>query len=140
MKQIHFYTQDSSFILKKKNALRKWIQTAVEDHQKQILLINYIFTNDNVLLDINKQYLDHDSYTDIITFDQSSQKNQIEADIYISVERVKENARDLKLPFLEELHRVMIHGILHLLGFKDKSAIEKSEMRKLENHFLALRF
>jgi probable rRNA maturation factor len=139
MKIIHFYSEDTSFTLKQKNKVRTWLLAVIEDYNKQPSLINYIFTSDAHLLEINKNFLNHDTYTDIITFDQSSEPNHIEADIYISIDRVKENAKSLNNTFSDELHRVMIHGILHLMGFNDKTDSQKKEMRKTENHYLALR-
>lgn len=110
----------------------------VSDYQKEIESINYIFTSDSQLVEINQEYLNHNTLTDIITFNQSSDPAFIESDIYISIDRVLENANAYNLPFTKELHRVMIHGILHLVGLNDKKQSEKKEMRKKENHYLAL--
>ena len=140
MRVIYFYSEEINFIPQHKTNLRKWIQNAIEDKQKKALRINYIFTTDAFLININKKFLNHNTYTDIITFDQSLNKDLIEADIFISVERVKENSRKFKIPFKDELHRVMIHGVLHLIGYNDKTETQKKEMRKIENHYLALRF
>ena len=140
MQHVHFFAEDIDFNLKKKTKLRSWIQNALDEHQKTAKNINYIFTTDNYLLELNKSYLLHDTLTDIITFEQSVEPDAIEADIYISIERVAENAKNLSIPFEDELHRVMIHGILHLLGFSDKDDVRQKEMRKKENHYLALRF
>ena len=140
MKNIRFFTEDIKFELKKKSELKKWIDSVVTENNKETESINYIFTSDLYLLEINQKYLNHNTLTDIITFNNSSSKNNIEADIFISIERVMDNARALKTQFTEELHRVMIHGVLHLIGFDDKTEQEKSEMRKKENHYLALRF
>lgn len=139
MNNIHFFSEDIHFDLKKKTKLRKWIESTINHNKSKLISINYIFTSDKYLLEINKHYLNHDTLTDIITFDQSSKKNLIEADIYISIERVKENSETLNIAFIDELHRVMIHGVLHLLGLKDKTDADKKEMRKKENHYLALR-
>ena len=140
MKKINFFVEDIKFTLTKKKELRHWITSTIEHNLKNLQLINYIFTSDNYLLSINKEYLKHNTLTDIITFNQSTDQNLIEADIFISIERIKENSKKLNIPFKEELHRVIIHGVLHLLGFNDKSDPEKKEMRKKENHYLALRF
>ena len=140
MKKINFFVEDIKFTLTKKKELRHWITSTIEHNLKNLQLINYIFASDNYLLSINKEYLKHNTLTDIITFNQSTDKNLIEADIFISIERIKENSKKLNIPFIEELHRVMIHGVLHLLGFNDKNDSEKKEMRKKENHYLALRF
>lgn len=140
MEIIQFFNEDINFTLKQKTKLRKWIKSTIEHNHKTLELINYIFTSDSYLLSINKEYLDHDALTDIIAFNQSSVSNLIEADIYISIERIKENSKNLNISFSNELHRVMIHGILHLVGFSDAGDSEKKEMRKKENHYLALRF
>ncbi|NJN28210.1 MAG: rRNA maturation RNase YbeY [Cyclobacteriaceae bacterium] len=139
MKQIRFFIEDTTFQLRQKNKLRLWITDTIENNNKQLLNLNYIFTSDQFLLDINRDFLHHDTYTDIITFDQSSDSKAIEADIYISIDRIKENAANLQVRLIDELHRVMIHGVLHLLGYKDKSESQKREMRKKEDHYLALR-
>ena len=140
MQNIRFFTEDIQFELKQKNKLRKWIESVLVQNKKKAESINYIFTSDQYLLDINKQYLNHNYFTDIITFNNASAQESLQADIFISVERVKDNAKSLKTPFTDELHRVMIHGILHLIGFDDKTGQGKTEMRKKENHYLALRF
>ena len=140
MKEINFFVEDIKFTLTKKKELRHWITSTIEHNFKNLQLINYIFTSDSYLLSISEEYLKHNTLTDIITFNQSTDQNLIEADIFISIERIKENSKKLNIPFKEELHRVMIHGVLHLLGFNDKSDPEKKEMRKKENHYLALRF
>jgi len=140
MKVIHFHAEETKFVLRHKTKIRNWLLATIRDKHKEASLINYIFTTDRYLLEINQKFLNHDTFTDIITFDQSTDPNLIEADIYISIDRVRENAKNLSSLFTDELHRVMIHGILHLLGFNDKSDSQKKEMRKRENHYLALRF
>ena len=139
MSKINFFNEETDFTLKQKNKLRSWIKSVLADNQKHLVSINYIYTSDEYLLKLNREYLKHNTFTDIITFDQSTQKDLIEADIYISIDRIKENANSLTTSFVEELHRVMIHGILHLLGYGDKTASERQVMRKKENHYLALR-
>ena len=140
MNSIYFHSEDIDFTPKQKTELRHWIISIIDKNQYQLKYLNYIFTSDTYLLKINSEYLNHNTLTDIITFDLSSNKHLIEADIFISVERVKENAADLDISFHDELHRVMIHGVLHLFGFGDKSESQKKEMRKKENHYLDLRF
>ncbi len=135
---ISFFIEVDSFKLDQKTKLKKWISEVIKLQQKQVGEINYIFCDDEYLLDINKTYLKHDFYTDIITFDQAELPNKIEGEIYISVERVKDNSETLKVDFKEELKRVVIHGILHLVGFKDKTEKEKKKMRALENEMLQL--
>jgi len=139
MESIHFFTEEIDFTLKSKTKIRSWLRKAAHEYNKKVSCINYIFTSDKYLLDINREYLNHNTYTDIITFNQSSTPNKIEADIYISIQRVEANSKKLKTSFSEELHRVMIHGLLHLLGYNDKTNAEKEYMRKKENHYLALR-
>ena len=95
--------------------------------------MNYIFSNDDYLLKINQDFLQHDTYTDIITFDNSSQKGKIDGEIYISVDRIKENAQIQQIGFDSELHRVMAHGLLHLCGYKDKSEADIKKMREKED-------
>jgi rRNA maturation RNase YbeY len=106
-------------------------------HQCHIEQLNFIFCTDAYLLNINQQFLKHNTYTDIITFDYSNavktKPKDITGEIYISIERVKENAKTFKTNYQHELHRVMIHGVLHLCGFKDKKAAEQTEMRKQED-------
>jgi len=115
-----------------------WISEAVTKMDKTLGNINYIFCDDEYLLKINQKYLDHDTYTDIISFDYSK-ANQVAGDIFISIDRIKENASKFKVGFEEELHRVLIHGVLHFAGFKDKSVEDKKEMRKQEDYYLSLR-
>ena len=136
---IRFFTEDVSFSLDKKDKTITWIDQVLQKEGYRAENINYIFCSDNHLLALNKQYLNHDTLTDIITFDNSEQGKNIEADIFISIERVKENARSLKKDFADELHRVIIHGLLHLLGLKDKTEVEKQEMREKEDACLSLR-
>lgn len=131
------YFYETDFELSDENYITSWIQKVVELHQGSITEINYIFCDDEYLLEINKQYLDHDYYTDIITFDNSVGK-KLESDIFISIDRVGDNAKELSIEFKQELHRVIIHGILHLLGYKDKSPEEEKQMRKLEDEALTL--
>jgi len=140
MNNIRFFTEDIHFTLKDKIRLRQWIAETIRKQNKQLHSLNYIFVSDDYLLHVNQKYLRHNSLTDIITFDQSSNPDFIEADIFISIPRVKENAKNLEVVFTNELHRVMIHGVLHLLGYSDKTPREKNVMRKKENHYLALRF
>ena len=139
MESIHFFSEGIDFNINNKTQIRRWLKSVILQHTKKITSLNYIFTSDDYLLDINQKYLNHNTYTDIITFDQSTNPIRIEADIYISIDRVHVNSKLLDTSFNEELHRVLIHGVLHLLGFKDKTATQKKEMRKKENHYLALR-
>lgn len=134
---ISFQNQSISFKLKEKARIRAWIKTITEKEKRSLGDINYIFCSDEELLDINIRHLNHNTYTDIITFDYT-EANRISSDIFISVDRVAENAGKFGVSFEEELHRVMIHGILHLCGYKDKSKADAELMRKKENASLKL--
>ena len=123
--------------LKKRTILKQWITTIVENNKKEVGEISYIFCSDEQLLEINKEFLNHDYYTDIITFDYS-EADVISGDLFISIERIKDNAKTLKTSYQEELHRVIIHGVLHLLGYKDKTEVESENMRKLEEECLLI--
>lgn len=131
------FHSESEFILHKKSLYKKWIKKCVVSLTKEVGNINYIFCDDDYLLKINKEYLNHDTYTDIISFDYS-EKDKLSGDIYISVDRLKENANNFETTFKEELNRVLIHGILHFAGFNDKTKAEKAEMRKQENYYISL--
>jgi probable rRNA maturation factor len=111
-----------------------WLEKIISDHSKSVHYINYIFCDDTYLLEINRQYLNHDDYTDIITFPYHLADRPIESDIFISTERVKENAESFGTSFDDELLRVMAHGLLHLLGYGDKDDISKAAMRKAEDY------
>lgn len=139
MHPIQFHTQDISFNLPHKTKLRKWIENVVQSNGNRTLRgIQYVFCSDAFLLTLNKDYLHHDTFTDIITFDNSDHVNEIEADIFISIERIHENAVKWQVPVDQELNRVMIHGVLHLLGFNDKTKEDKVLMREKENECLNL--
>ena len=132
---IHFHTEDKNFTLKNKTLLKKWISFIINKKKRKAGELNFVFCSDEGLLKMNKQYLNHDTYTDILTFDYSKENKTlpVSGDIYISIERVMENAEKFSKTVEDELHRVMIHGTLHLLGYKDKTKAEKQEMRKQEN-------
>ncbi len=135
---IHYHFIDVKDVLKgKKRKHKTWIKKVAAQHNFAVVHINYIFCNDAYLLEINKKHLNHDSLTDIITFDLSDNKKELQADIFISTERIVENAQSLNIPFEEELRRVMIHGILHLIGYSDKSARQIKEMRTAEDEALS---
>ena len=136
---IRFFQEDISFKLKHPIKTARWIKSIIKKEKYDLIELNYIFCSDEHILSINKDFLHHDYYTDIITFDQSSQKKAVHGEIYISIDRVKENAKELKVDFDSELHRVIIHGVLHLLGYGDKSKAEKTAMRKKEEACLSLR-
>jgi probable rRNA maturation factor len=117
--------------------VKTWVARILKDAKRTPAAINYIFCPDEYLRKINKEYLSHDYYTDIVTFDLSEPGDPVTADIYISVDRVRENARNYKSPFTLELLRVIFHGALHLSGYKDKSEDDRRIMREKENHYLA---
>lgn len=139
MPGIHFFQDHISFRFPHISKTKTWLHEAALSRKSTISDLNYIFTDDQHLQVLNCRFLKHDELTDILTFDRSENPNLIEGDIYISYERVRENAKTYRQPLRDELHRVMIHGLLHLLGLGDESPAEKEQMRKLENHYLALR-
>lgn len=137
---IYFQAEDISFNLKNKNLLKQWIKTVVTNKKRETGDITFIFCTDAYLLNINQNYLKHDTYTDIITFDYSKDSKQlpVSGDIFISIERVKENATRYSTDVENELHRILIHGVLHLLGYLDKTKAAKAEMTKQEDECLKL--
>lgn len=139
MPAINFFEEDIAFKLKNKTAVRKWITDTVATEGFELEELNYIFCSDSYLLQINQQYLDHDTYTDIVTFDNSEEEGVIVSDIFISIDRIRENAAKFGVTNVHELHRVMIHGALHLLGYKDKSAADKKKMTSKEDFYLEKR-
>ncbi len=138
MEGINFFSEDISFTLSQPDTISAWIYHVAKQEGYTVNNLNYVFCSDPYLHQINVDFLQHDTLTDIITFDTSEEEKRLEADIFISVERVKENAKLFDIPFQSELYRVMIHGLLHLVGFKDKSDEEKKEMRKKEEACLSL--
>ena len=129
---VTFQNQDITFTLKDKLKIKAWIKRIIEAEKNTLGELNFVFTSDANLLNINVQFLNHNTYTDIITFDYC-EAQQINGDIIISVERVRENARTFNSPFENELKRVIIHGVLHLCGYKDKSKKDVELMRRKEN-------
>ncbi len=134
---INFYNENIEFVLKNKTKLKNWIKTIAHLEKKVVGPLNFIFTTDEELLKKNIQFLKHSTLTDIITFDYS-EKNKISGDIFISVERVNQNAKKFNVLVDEEQHRVIIHGVLHLCGYGDKSPALALKMRKKENWALKL--
>ena len=135
--QIEFHSE-CDFDLKNQQDIVTWMNTIAKKEGKHIGVLNYIFCDDEYLHKINVEFLDHDTYTDIITFDYCV-GNELISDIYVSVERVRENAQKFSDSFEEELHRVLIHGLLHLCGYQDKGEEEVANIRKKENYYLSLR-
>ncbi len=134
---IHFITQHIKFDLQQKMAVKNWIKAVIESKNKKLGELSFVFTSDEELLKVNQQYLNHNTFTHIITFDNST-KNLVNGDIIISVDRVYENSNKFKVEAEEEMRRVIIHGVLHLLGFKDKKKSDAEQMRKAENRALNL--
>lgn len=133
---VQFLSQPISFSLKKKSAVKKLILAVIKREKKKAGDISFTFCNDAFLLALNKKFLKHNTLTDIITFQYPTK--ELSSEIFISIPRVKENAKKFNVSFENELHRVMIHGILHLCGYKDKTAATKKEMRKKEDYYLGL--
>ena len=130
------FNYETPFELPNEIQTQEWIQKVVVDNVFEIGEINYVFCDDNYLHKLNVEFLNHDTLTDIISFDNTLGK-LISGDIFISIERVEENAKDFKVSFENELHRVMIHGVLHYMGYKDKSDDDKIKMRNAENQALS---
>jgi len=133
-----FHSETPSFKLKGVNKIRLWLNEVVTCHNGKIKTIQFVFCDDAYLLTMNQEYLQHDTLTDIITFRYQEHPYPLESDIYISVERVSENASIFGVPIEHELHRVMVHGVLHLLGFKDKTKADQQKMRRAEEEAIAL--
>lgn len=133
---ISFFTEDVSYNIKNKLILKKWLKEAISSHHYILNELNIILCSDDYLHAMNLKYLNHDTFTDVITFDNAETPQHIEGDVFISIDRIKDNAQSLNLLPETELHRVMVHGTLHLLGFKDKTDQDKENMRKMENYWL----
>ncbi|MCC6385621.1 MAG: rRNA maturation RNase YbeY [Bacteroidia bacterium] len=137
MSSINFYCTSAKPILRNKVLIRNWIEDTIRSENLKPGQISYIFISDQDLLKLNKKFLNHSDYTDIITFELSDKESElIDAEIYISFDRVKENAKIFHSGLETELHRVMIHGILHLCGYADKSKNQQTRMRELEDYYL----
>jgi probable rRNA maturation factor len=139
MPAINFFEEEISYKLKKKTLVKQWITATILAEGFRLKELNYIFCSDAYLLQINQQYLNHDTYTDIITFDNSETENVITGDIFISIERIRENAAKFNISETDELHRVIIHGALHLLGYPDKNLVTKQKMTQKEDFYLKKR-
>ena len=134
---INFSNDKIVFVLKQKAKLKTWIASTIKKEKYSLENLNYTFVSDEAMLKINIDFLKHDTYTDIITFNYNEGK-KISGDIFISIDRVKDNAKKFDVSFEEELHRVIIHGVLHLCGYKDKTKTDSDLMRKKENSALRL--
>ena len=135
---VQFFLEDVKYTLKNKIQIKEWINNTIIAEGFQLEELNFILCSDEYLLDINQQYLNHDTYTDVITFDNSEALKTILGDIFISIERIQENAKEFKGTVQLELCRVMIHGTLHLLGYKDKGKAAKTLMTQKEDFYLDL--
>jgi probable rRNA maturation factor len=136
---IFFFKEGIKFRLLHGNDLKLWLTKIVTKENRIISNINYIFCTDIYLRRINKKFLSHDYFTDIVTFDNSTSKKFLEGDIYISIDRILANSKTYNTSFKDELHRVMAHGVLHLLGYDDTNKKKKEEMRRMEDYWLGKR-
>lgn len=138
MSTINFFYENIDFSISHPKQLSRWIQQTISSEKHQLSSLSFIFCDDAYLLSINEQYLQHHDFTDVITFSYAEESFLIEGDIFISVDRVKENAIAFSTSFENELHRVMVHGVLHLLGYKDKDKSDQQTMKEKENSYLSL--
>lgn len=139
MGKVRFHYENLKFRLTQSRNIQAWVEKTALSEKKHILSLDYIFCTDEALYERNLQFLNHDTYTDIITFDLSESTGQIIGEIYISIDRVKDNSLRFEQSFDDELHRVIIHGLLHLCGYGDKKKAEKEKMRTLEDRYLKKR-
>lgn len=138
MASINFFSEKKRFKLTNPKKTISWIKSVIKREGATLTSLSYIFCSDEYLRQVNIQYLGHKTYTDIITFNYNPSERELDGEIYISVDRVRENAETFKTDFKTELHRVIIHGVLHLVGFNDKTKTEKSRMREKEDSYLSL--
>lgn len=134
---VKYFNEDAGYRFRDKRLVARWIGQTIASEGMETGYISIIFCSDDYLLRINRQYLNHDYFTDIITFD-CRDGYTLSGDLFISVDTVRENAREFGIPFQEEIRRVVIHGILHLCGYKDKTEAEAKTMRMKENHYLSV--
>ncbi|MGM9753231.1 MAG: rRNA maturation RNase YbeY [Candidatus Cryptobacteroides sp.] len=135
---IRFFNEDIKFEYKERSLTKRWLKLVAESEIKRIGDVNVIFCSDNYILDVNIKYLQHDYFTDIITFDYC-EKNILSGDLFISIDSVRENANFYGTEFKEELNRVIVHGLLHLIGYDDHSPEDIATMRSKENYYLGIR-
>lgn len=136
--EIRFFLEDFTYRILNKQLIKNWLSEAIVLENKILGYINIIICTDTYLHELNQKYLAHDTFTDIITFDLS-EGNLLLGEIYISIDRIKENAKTFNVPVKDELHRVMVHGVLHLCGYKDKSKKDKKQMTIKEDFYLSKR-
>ena len=139
MEELNFFSEEINYQIRDIKKLRLWIINTIQNEGGEFETINFIFTSDSFLHKINVDYLSHDTYTDIITFEYNEPNTAIISDIYISLDRCRENAKTYKIKLLDELHRIIIHGVLHLLSYKDKTKKDKELMTSKEDYYLSLR-
>ena len=132
---VRFFSDGVSFQPEGKRKISHWLKQVIAEEGKKTGLLQYVFVSDEIILDINKKYLQHHDYTDIITFDDSI-GNTISGEMYVSIDTILSNAKDYQVDFCNELLRVMVHGLLHLCGYKDATAQEQQEMRAAEDKYL----
>lgn len=133
---IHYYNEDSTLKLEHPQIISHWIKSVFSEENAAFVTINFIYCSDTYLHELNMKYLQHDTLTDVITF--AYNKTPVEGDVFISIDRVTENAKKFKVDILTELYRVMVHGVLHLIGYNDKTREEQELMRNMENKYLLL--
>jgi probable rRNA maturation factor len=138
--KVHFFSHDIRTSLENTANLKHFIELIFKKEMRTLDTINYVFCSDKAVLEINKKYLNHDFYTDVITFDLSPNEKAISAEVYISIERIRDNAKQLGLSIKSELHRVLFHAALHLCGYNDKKRKDRELMRKRESELLAKYF
>lgn len=136
---ISFFNADVSYVLRSKNGIRLWLSDVIKKEGFQLGELSIILCSDEYLFKMNVQYLKHITYTDIITFDQSESKSEVSGELYLSIDRIKDNAKALNINLINELHRVIVHGTLHLCGYGDKDPKSKSKMTSKENFYLQKR-
>lgn len=135
---VSYFLQDIDFVFKHKRLNNSWLKLVAESEIKKLGNINIIFCSDNYILDVNVKYLGHDYFTDIITFDYC-EKDILSGDLFISIDTLRDNAEFYKTEFNDELNRVIVHGLLHLIGYDDHTPEEQKIMREKENYYLELR-
>ena len=135
---VSYFTEDCKFAFKEKRLTSRWLKFVAESEAKRLGDISVIFCSDNFILDVNIKYLKHDYYTDIITFDYC-EGNRLSGDLFISIDSVRENAAFYGTEFVDELNRVIVHGVLHLIGYDDHTEEDIAVMRAKENYYLSQR-
>lgn len=135
---VSFHSEQINFSISDETAVAKWLQDVCVSEGKKLSEVSFIFCSDDYLLEMNRQYLNHYYYTDVITFDYC-EADDVSGDVFISIDRVSENAENVGVSEEDELHRVMVHGLLHLLGYHDKESVDKEQMTAKEDFYLSLR-